>query len=263
MKNYLNINKESWNNKVDSHYKSDFYDNNNFIKGKSSLNAIELEFLQQIKGKSVLHLQCHFGQDSISLNRLGADVIGVDLSDKAIEKAKELAKTTNSTAQFICCDIYDLPNHLDQKFDFVFSSYGTIGWLPDIKKWAKVVSHFLKPNGQFIFAEFHPVMWMFDDDFKEIKYRYFNSKAIVETEVGTYATKDLKKEFQFIFWNHGLAEVISSLLNNGLSLTALKEYDYSPYDCVNNMVEFEPNKFRIRGFEDKLPLVYLLVACKL
>ncbi len=101
MKNYLNINKESWNNKVDSHYKSDFYDTDNFIKGKSSLNAIELEFLQHIKGKSVLHLQCHFGQDSISLNRLGANVIGVDLSDKAIEKAKELAKITNSTAQFI------------------------------------------------------------------------------------------------------------------------------------------------------------------
>ena len=112
-----------------------------------------------------MHLQCLFGQDSISLSRLGADVTGVDLSDKAIESAKKIAEDTHSDARFICCDIYDLPNQLDEKFDIVFTSYGTIGWLPDLDKWAKIVSWFLKPNGQFVFVEFHPVVWMFDDNF--------------------------------------------------------------------------------------------------
>ena len=117
-------------------------------------------------------IQFHFG-------RLGANVTGVDLSDKAIESANNLAKEANIDATFICCDIYDLPKHLNEKFDIVFTSYGTIGWLPDIEKWANVVSHFLKPNGKFVFVEFHPVVWMFDDDFKGIKYRYFNSEAII------------------------------------------------------------------------------------
>src|SRR5690606_20725019 len=125
--------------------------------------------LQQtnLKDKKVLHLQCHFGQDSISLARLGASVVGVDLSDKAIEQAQHIAQELNADARFICCDIYDLPKHLNEQFDIVFTSYGTIGWLPDLDKWASVIHHFLKPGGQFIFAEFHPVVWMFDNDFKE------------------------------------------------------------------------------------------------
>jgi 2-polyprenyl-3-methyl-5-hydroxy-6-metoxy-1,4-benzoquinol methylase len=110
------------------HYDSEFYDIKAFISGQSSLNQIELELLGDIRGKTILHLQCHFGQDTISLDRLGAHVIGVDLSDKAIEKANELTRITNSSAKFICCDIYDLPNHLHEPFDIVFTSYGTIGW---------------------------------------------------------------------------------------------------------------------------------------
>ena len=158
--NYIELNRESWNNRVEPHLKSEFYNLELFLKGKNSLNEIELNLLGEIKGKSILHLQCHFGQDTISLSRLGAKVTGVDLSDKSIEKARELATQTNSDAQFICCDLYDLPNHLDQQFDFVFSSYGTIGWLPDLDKWAKVISSFLKPTGKFIFVEFHPVVWL-------------------------------------------------------------------------------------------------------
>ena len=167
--NYIEINKQSWNKKTDFHIASEFYDNESFIKGKSSLNEIELNLLGDIKGKSILHLQCHFGQDTISLNRLGAKITGVDLSDRAIEKANELAKETNAEANFICCDIYDLPNFLDEKFDIVYTSYGTIGWLPDMDKWASIISHFLKPKGKFIFVEFHPVVWMFDDDFNRVK----------------------------------------------------------------------------------------------
>jgi len=124
------------------------------------------------------------------LSRLGAEVTGVDLSDKAIESGRKIAEQINADVRFICCDLYDLPNHLDQQFDYVFTSYGTIGWLPDLDKWAKVISSFLKPNGKFVFVEFHPVVWMFDDNFEKIGYRYFNSGAIIETANGTYADRN-------------------------------------------------------------------------
>ena len=183
---YLEINRKSWNSRVDVHLKSDFYDVKGFLEGESSLNDIELGLLGDIKGKSILHLQCQFGQDTISLGRLGANVTGVDLSDKAIDNAKILAKKANVNATFICCDIYDLPTYLNEQFDIVFTSYGVIGWLPDMGKWAKIISNYLKPNGKFIFVEFHPILWVFDDDFKRIEYNYFNSGAIREIQDGTY-----------------------------------------------------------------------------
>ena len=259
-KNYLEINRQSWNNKTDVHLKSEFYDLENFIKGKTSLNKIELDLFGGLVGKSILHLQCHFGQDSISLSRLGANVTGVDLSDKAIESAKKIAKETNSNVTFICCDIYDLPKHLDNEFDIVFTSYGTIIWLPDLDKWAKIVSKFLKPDGKFVFVEFHPIVWMFDDNFENIKYNYFNSGAIVESENGTYADKTAEISQESITWNHSLSEVINTLIKNGLEINSFQEYDYSPYNCFNKTIEVEPNKFRIENLEDKIPMVYSIVA---
>lgn len=261
-KNYIEINRQSWNNRTDTHLKSEFYDLNGFIKGKTSLNSIELDLLGDLSGKTILHLQCHFGQDTISLSRLGAEVTGVDLSDKAIESAKQIARETNSNATFICCDIYELPNYLDQLFDIVYTSYGTIGWLPDLDKWAKIVSKFLKPNGQFVFVEFHPVVWMFDDNFEKIHYRYFNSGAIVESESGTYADKSAAITQEYVMWNHGLSEVITNLIKNGLEINSLNEYDYSPYDCFNKTIEVEHKKYRIEHLENKIPMVYSIVAAK-
>lgn len=259
-KNYLEINRQSWNNKTDVHLKSEFYDLENFIKGKTSLNKIELDLFGDLDGKSILHLQCHFGQDSISLSRLGANVTGVDLSDKAIESAKEIAKETNSNVTFICCDIYDLPKYLDNQFDIVFTSYGTIIWLPDLDKWAKIVSKFLKPNGKFVFVEFHPIVWMFDDNFEKIKYNYFNSGAIIESENGTYADKTAEISQESITWNHSLSEVINTLIKNEFEINSFQEYDYSHYNCFNKTIEFKPNKFRIENLEDKIPMVYSIVA---
>ena len=261
--NYIKINKQSWNKRTVSHLKSDFYDVEGFLKGKSSLNEIELNLLGDIKGKSILHLQCHFGQDTISLGRLGANVTGIDLSDKAIESANVLSKKANIEATFICCNVYDLPNHLNEQFDIVFTSYGTIGWLPDIDKWAEIISKYLKPNGKFIFAEFHPVVWMFDDDFKNIKYKYFNSEAIIETESGTYADKKAEINQKCITWNHGIGEVVNSLIKNNIEVNSLKEYDYSPYDCFNGTIEFEPKKYRIKKMGNKIPMVYSIVGKKI
>ncbi|WP_044214286.1 class I SAM-dependent methyltransferase, partial [Saccharicrinis fermentans] len=258
--NYIDINRNSWNNRTETHLKSEFYDLDGFLKGRNSLNDIELNLLGDIKGKSILHLQCHFGQDTISLSRLGANVTGIDLSDKAIESAEQIAKDTNSSARFICCDIYNLPNYLDEKFDVVFTSYGTIGWLPDLDKWAKIISRFLKPNGQFVFVEFHPVVWMFDDNFEKIAYRYFNSGAILEIESGTYADKTAKISQQYVMWNHALSEVLNSLLKNGLEIRSVDEFDYSPYNCFNKTVEFEQGKYRIEHLDNKIPMVYSINA---
>ncbi|WP_411812935.1 class I SAM-dependent methyltransferase [Chryseobacterium scophthalmum] len=258
--NYIEINKHSWNNRTDTHLNSDFYDLEGFLKGETSLNPIELEIFGDLKGKSILHLQCHFGQDTISLSRLGADVTGVDLSDKAISSAQKIAQETNSAAQFICCDLYDLENHLDKQFDIVFTSYGTITWLPDLDKWGKLISKFLKPDGKFIFVEFHPVVWMFDDNFEKIGYNYFNVEPIVETENGTYADKGANISQSYVTWNHSLSEVASSLINNGLEILHFQEYDHSPYNVFSNMIEFEHKKFRIEHLGNKIPMVYSIVA---
>ncbi len=259
---YININKETWNKKTAIHIASDFYNNEAFLNGKSSLNSFEIDLLGDVSQKKILHLQCHFGQDTLSLARLGAKVTGIDFSDQAIEKATEYSKQLDLDATFICCDVYDTPNYLDEKFDIVFTSYGTIGWLPDMDKWAAVVSHFLKSEGKFVFVDFHPFVWMFDNDFKEVFYNYFKSEPIIEEETGTYADKKASLIQKTISWNHSISEVVNALIQNGLTIHSLNEYDYSPYNCLNGMEEFETGKFRIKTFENKIPLVYSIKASK-
>lgn len=257
-KNYLDINKAAWDKRTAVHLESDFYDNESFIEGRNSLNRIELDLLGDIEGKSVLHLQCHFGQDTISLARLGASATGIDISEASITAARELNEQIGKNCDFIRSDVYSLPDQLDRSFDLVFSSYGTIGWLPDIQKWAGVVSHFLKPGGMFVFAEFHPVVWMFSDDFSDVHYKYSSKEPIEETTTGTYGDPGSDISADMVSWNHGLADVIQSLIDHGLRLEVFREYDYSPYDCFQGTEEFEPGKFRIKRLGDKIPMVYAL-----
>ncbi len=264
---YAEINKEAWNSKTAFHVQSEFYDLAGFLKGNTSLKEIELGLLGDIKGKTILHLQCHFGQDSLSLARMGAKVTGVDLSDRAIDKARELNELLGLDAQFVCCNLYDLPEHLppghfDTLFDIVYTTYGTIGWLPDINGWASLIARYLKPGGRLVFVEFHPVIWMFDNEFGHVQYSYFNSDPIVENETGTYADKAAPIQGQTVGWNHGLGEVVTALQQNGLQLTTLQEFSYSPYDCFHDMVETEPGHHHIRAFGDKIPMVYAIVAEK-
>ncbi len=258
--NYIDINRHSWNNRTETHLQSTFYDVKGFLEGKSSLHEIELGLLGNVHGKSVLHLQCHFGLDTLSLGRLGAEVTGVDLSDKSIEAAKHLAQQTSMAAEFICCNIYDLPDRLSKSFDVVYTSYGTIGWLPDLERWAQIIAHFLKPGGHFVFVEFHPVLSMFDDDFKIVANNYFNTGPIVETEEGTYTDRDAAITQEFVWWNHSLSEVITSMLSSGLRIQSFQEYDYSPYNCFRNMTEAEPGKFRISHMNNNLPMTYAISA---
>ncbi|MEG2079007.1 class I SAM-dependent methyltransferase [Chryseobacterium sp.] len=262
MENYLDINKNSWNARVEPHLESDFYFVDEFLKGRNSLNSIELDLLGDIKGKSVLHLQCHFGQDSISLSRMGAKVTGIDLSDKAVDTARDLAKKCGTDTEFICTDVYNLPNVLNEKFDIVFTSYGTIGWLPDLKQWANVVSHFLKQEGEFVMAEFHPLVWMYDDDFEGVTYNYFNEKPIVETSEGTYADTSADIVQDYVSWNHPLSDVLQSLIDEKLTLENFSEFDWSPYACFKHLEEFEKGKWRITKFGNKIPMIYAIKAKK-
>lgn len=259
---YISINKKLWDEKTDIHFKSDFYDVKAFINGKDSLNPIELELLGNIAGKKILHLQCHFGQDTISLARHGAQVTGVDFSEKAIEKARQLNEQLGTDAQFIPSDIYKLPEILDEKYDIVYTSYGVIGWLPDMKKWAALIEHFLKPGGQLVFVEFHPIVWMFSYDFKRVEFDYMESEAIVEELEGTYTDKHAPIKEKSVCWNHGLSTVINSLIKTGLTLTDFQEYNYSPYNCLDNMIKNGEREFKIKGLENKFPLVYSLTAFK-
>ena len=258
--NYKDINRALWNTRTDVHVESEFYDVEGFLAGNTSLKEIELNLLGDIRSKKVLHLQCHFGQDTLSLARLGAEVTGADLSDRAIDYARELAGRTGLEAEFVCCDIYDLPQNLEGQFDIVFTSYGTIGWLPDLDKWAVVVSHFLKPGGKFVFVEFHPVVWMFDDALEKVAYSYFNAAPIIETENGTYADKQADIHNKSISWNHNLAEVLQSLINAGIALKDIQEYDFSPYDIFPNSTEEEPGRYRVAHMGSRLPLVYSVVG---
>jgi ubiquinone/menaquinone biosynthesis C-methylase UbiE len=259
---YIAINRESWNKRTETHMASEFYDVAGFLNGNTSLNDIELNLLGDITGKNVLHLQCHFGQDTISLQRMGANATGVDLSNISIASANDLSVKAGVSPTFICCDIYDLPDYLNEQFDVVFTSYGTIGWLPDLDKWAGIISRFLKPDGKFVFAEFHPVVWMFDDDFKNVGYSYFNTGAIVETENGSYAARNAAFTQQYVCWNHGVSEVLNSLVKHGLEVNSLDEFNYSPYNCFKETVEFETKKYRIKHLDDKIPMVYAIVATK-
>lgn len=261
---YLHKNRDSWNKRTEWHIGSEFYDMEGFLAGASSLQEIELALLGDVRGKSILHLQCHFGQDTISLARMGASVTGVDLSDLAIEKAREIAIQTrvSANASFIRCDLYDLPQHLDETFDLVFASYGTIGWLPDLTRWGKLIARYLKPGGRLVFVEFHPFIWMFDRDLANIEYSYFNVEPIVETLTGTYAAPTAPFTHENVSWNHHFAEVFTALLKNGLTISAFQEYDYSPYNCFANLVEEEPKKYRFAAHGRKLPLVYSLIATR-
>jgi 2-polyprenyl-3-methyl-5-hydroxy-6-metoxy-1,4-benzoquinol methylase len=259
---YIQLNKALWNTRTAIHIDSSFYNHQQFIadyhNGFTSLKEIELPLLGDLRGLKVLHLQCHFGQDTLSLAQLGAEVTGLDFSSVAIQEARKLAETLDVSAQFIEADVYDIPKELHGKFDVVFTSYGTIGWLPDIKAWAKSINQVLKPNGKLIFVEFHPVVWMFDNHLEKVAYTYHCSDPIIEQEEATYADTTAQINLTSVGWNHGLAEVIGALLAY-MPLRNFQEYCFSPYPIFTENEELEPGRFYPKAHGNKLPLVYSLV----
>lgn len=260
---YLRINKALWDARLPSHLQSDFYQLAAWEKGKSSLTEIELPLLGDLREKRLLHLQCHFGQDTLSLARMGALATGLDFSEAAINQAKLLAAALNLSADFICGNVYDSRKLYEGEADLIFSSYGVIGWLPELETWATNIADCLKPGGKFVFVEFHPFIWAFNNSFTKIEYSYFNAGPIIETEEGTYADKNAAIAQKSVGWNHALGAVFGALRKAGLSITHFDEYDFSPFPIFEKNARISDERWAIEGFEAKVPLVYSLVAEKL
>jgi SAM-dependent methyltransferase len=255
-------NRALWNARVPHHLISRMYDLDGFVAGRNSLTALERELLGAVAGKEVLHLQCHFGQDTLSLARMGARVTGLDISDAALDEARKLAERCGLQATWVESNVITPQPELDGRFDVVYTSYGTIGWLPDLAPWAANIRRYLKPGGKLVFVEFHPTVWMFDNDFTHVQYSYFNRETILEEEEGTYADRGAAIKLPSYSWNHDLGEVLTALLNEGLRLERFTEEDGSPHDCFANTVQGADGLYRIKGMEGKLPMVYGLRAVK-
>ncbi len=259
MNTYFEANQQLWNDKVDFHKMSDFYRLEDFKKGWNSLKSIELEGVGDVSGKSLLHLQCHFGQDTLSWARLGATVTGVDFSDKAITLARSLNTELGLNARFILANVLELDQHLEGQFDVVFTSYGTICWLDDLEKWASLVRHYLRPGGTFFIADFHPVLTMYDWETGVIEFPYFYdrepSSEIIE---GTYADNNAPIGGKEFFWFHPISKVINTLQQQGLRLEVFQEYPYSPYNCYPNLDKKSEDVYVYNKTKYPLPHAYSL-----
>ena len=180
-----------WNELTAIHERSKFYDVPSFLSGKQTLQHVELKELGNVSGKSLLHLQCHFGMDTLSWARLGAQVTGVDFSDRAIDLAQKLNVKLDLDARFIQSDVFDLPSRLKEQFDIVFTSYGVLCWLQNLDLWAQTIAHFLKPQGTFLLVEEHPLAYIIDEhcnvDNIRLGYSYFDKSTLTMTSDGSYA----------------------------------------------------------------------------
>ena len=262
MKDYNAANKKWWNAVTPIHSKSKLYNLQAFKKGKTSLELTEREELKNVKGKTMLHLMCHFGMDTISWAREGAIVTGVDLSDESIKLAKKLSKETNTPANFICSDIYDLPKVLDKKFDIVFTSYGVLCWVSNIKKWAKVINHFLKKGGTFYIVELHPFTNILSYDFK-LYYKYFKKGPYLDDSDGTYTDWNENVKGFTYEWSYTMGDVINSLIDEGLKIDFVHEFPFSMYDQFPGFMEQnEKGQYVLKSKKVQIPLLFSLKATK-
>ncbi len=258
-----------WNEWAVIHEKSTSYDVEGFKAGKLSLHSLELEEVGDVADKSLLHLQCHFGKDTLSWARLGATVTGIDFSDKAIDIARRLSDELKIPATFILSDLYELPDVLNGQFDIVFTSYGVLPWLSDIRRWAQIVAHLLKPGGLFYIAEFHPFAYVFDDqaDIPDLKvrYPYFNqSKALEFDDSTSYADPEAPVSQRLHYeWDHRLGEVVTALIDAGLRIEFLHEFPYSVYLQFPLMQQGEDGYYRLSKGDGMIPLMFSIRARRL
>lgn len=268
MKKYLQANRALWHEWTGINYRSDFYKVEAFKQGLNKLRAYEMEEVGPVAGKTLLHLQCHFGLDSLCWARLGAQVTGADFSSAAIQQATALAAEVGLQARFVCSELYDLPNQLDGMFDIVYTSRGVLGWLPDLNRWGEVVARFLKPGGILYITEIHPVAWIFDDDEGvtelRVRYPYFTTTEPLAFKVqGSYADRTAKVSQEFEYgWNHGLGEIVTGLTRTGLKIEFLHEFPFCEWP-VSFLVPASDGTYRLPGdLDGKLPLFFSLKASK-
>lgn len=259
-------NKGLWNELTPIHASSKFYRLKEFKAGENKLRSIEREEVGNVTGKTLLHLQCHFGMDTLSWARLGARVTGVDYSDEAIKLARSLSEELAIEAEFICSNIYEVRKVLDQKFDIVFMSYGVLCWLPDLKKLAEIIDSYLNPGGFFYIVEGHPFLNVFDDsqDMTELKAvrSYFHNPEPTKWEPeGDYAEPNAVVENNPSYeWTHSMGDIINAVISTGLRIEFLHEFPkicWAPYPFTE---QDKDGWFRIKG--DNIPLLFSLKATK-
>jgi SAM-dependent methyltransferase len=266
MDNYQQANLALWNEWAEINAKSKSYDVAGFRAGKSSLKPIELEELGEVAGKTLLHLQCHFGLDTLSWARRGAMVTGVDFSDQAVRLAQALAQEVGLEARFICTDVYALHEVLAGQFDIVYTSYGVLCWLGDLKRWAELIAHFLRPGGVFYVADFHPFAYVFDNEQPaelRVKYPYFYQPTPAEWQVhGSYADREAHVNQPVDYeWAHSLGEIVSEVAAAGLRIEFLHEHRCSVDRTLECMEQDAQGWWRLKGPSD-LPLMFSLRAVK-
>ena len=270
---FLKANLASWDEAVGLHVDSELYDVAGFRAGGTSLSSIELGELGPLigDGTMLLHLQCHFGLDTLSWARRGAVVTGVDFSGEGIRTARALAADVGLSrrATFVQSDVASLPDRLSGAFDVVFTSWGALLWLGDLDRWAEVVDHYLRPGGTFYIAEFHPYAFLLADDSSadslRIGYPYFQYGVPQRfDEDGDYAVPDAKPAHTVTFeWLHGFGEIVDPLLRRGLRLDFLHELPYTVAGLPFAFLEKdEQGLLRVKGHHDDFPLSFTLRMTK-
>ena len=259
----LALNRSNWNQRTPVHAGSNSYDLEGFRSGRQSLRPIELETVGDIAGRRLLHLQCHFGLDTISWARLGVRATGVDFSDRAIALARELNAEAGTDARFICSDVYGLSAVLKEQFDWVFTSYGVLAWLPDLVRWAQVVNRHLVPGGSFLIIDFHPLLGTFDvaPQGHRISYSYFHHELAIPGNQPTYAGGE-QIESPCFEWQHSLGDVVSVLCDAGLVVESLTEYPFCHYRAFPHMVRGADGWWRFPENNDSIPQMFSIKARK-
>jgi SAM-dependent methyltransferase len=268
---YRAVNRANWNERAPVHAASPDYAFDRFIADPSFLSNVvrfDRDRLGSLDGLRVVHLQCHIGTDTLSLARLGARaVVGVDFSEPALLEARRLAAATGTDISYVLSDAYDAAAATGGDFDLVYTGVGALGWLPDIKRWARTVRSLLRPGGRLFIREGHPVLWSLDydrqDDLIALHTTYFEQpEPLILDEPGTYVTTD--HEFACTVtheWNHGLGEIVTALLEAGLTVTGLVEHDSVPWNALpGRMRALEHGEWQLRDRPERLPHTYTLQA---
>lgn len=280
-KEFNQTNKERWELLAEIHVKAaeagtaGYYDLEGFRAGETSLFPIELAELPDLKGKRLLHLQCHFGMDSISLARMGAEVVGVDFSANAIAAATKLAQELKVNATFVESDIYKLVDTMPEdkeSFDFIFTSIGVLCWLHDIKVWGQIIAHFLKPGGQFYVIDSHPICHMFDNeqetmDFKMVLPYFSDGKPVRWESEGSYIDEDVINNPSIgttvsYEWNHTLSDIVMALIDAGLTIEFLHEHRESSWKSFSYAKQIDNGTFVVDHDGLNIPLSFSILAKK-
>ena len=260
-------NRLNWDERVRIHVASDFYNVAAFRAGATTLLPVEVEEVGEVLGKTLLHLQCHFGLDTLSWAQVGALVTGVDFSGAAITTAQTLAQELKIDARFIESNVYGLREALTGTFDVVFASYGVLVWLPDLPEWGRIVASFVRPGGFLYIIDGHPFFHMFADspsgkDLRLVN-RYFTSEALSYEEDGTYADPNAKLEHKRQYeFQHTLGEIVTSLVDAGLQIEFLHEFPFSAYAALPDMEKGDDGYYRLTEQDGLVPFLFSLKARK-